>query len=197
MTAPLPADFPIRPGFWNVPLWGEIGVYVAAVITIALCAWGVCKNIEVWRRRKDEKLPSDPSRRDRLLKEAVLEEKVRQTSAGRMHAVLVVGFFLLFLGTATATLDWDVGHYVFGKQFLRGNVYLAYKLILDVAGAAVLVALAFAAWRRWGTANELPKDGRFVLAYTSLAFIVITGFVIEALRLAVQQPAWMRATRKF
>ena len=156
MTAPLPADFPIRPGFWNVPLWGEIGVYVAAVITIALCAWGVCKNIEVWRRRKDEKLPSDPSRRDRLLKEAVLEEKVRQTSAGRMHAVLVVGFFLLFLGTATATLDWDVGHYVFGKQFLRGNVYLAYKLILDVAGAAVLVALAFAAWRRWGTANELP-----------------------------------------
>ena len=36
MTAPLPADFPIRPGFWNVPLWGEIGVYVAAVITIAL-----------------------------------------------------------------------------------------------------------------------------------------------------------------
>ena len=105
MTAPLPADFPIRPGFWNVPLWGEIGVYVAAVITIALCAWGVCKNIEVWRRRKDEKLPSDPSRRDRLLKEAVLEEKVRQTSAGRMHAVLVVGFFLLFLGTATATLD--------------------------------------------------------------------------------------------
>ena len=191
MTAPLPADFPIRPGFWNVPLWGEIGVYVAAVITIALCAWGVCKNIEVWRRRKDEKLPSDPSRRDRLLKEAVLEEKVRQTSAGRMHAVLVVGFFLLFLGTATATLDWDVGHYVFGKQFLRGNVYLAYKLILDVAGAAVLVALAFAAWRRWGTANELPKDGRFVLAYASLAFIVITGFVIEALRLAVQQPAWM------
>ena len=119
MTAPLPADFPIRPGFWNVPLWGEIGVYVAAVITIALCAWGVCKNIEVWRRRKDEKLPSDPSRRDRLLKEAVLEEKVRQTSAGRMHAVLVVGFFLLFLGTATATLDWDVGHYVFGKQFLH------------------------------------------------------------------------------
>ena len=97
-----------------------------------------------------------------------------------MHAVLVVGFFLLFLGTATATLDWDVGHYVFGKQFLRGNVYLAYKLILDVAGAAVLVALAFAAWRRWGTANELPKDGRFVLAYASLAFIVITGFVIEA-----------------
>lgn len=191
MTAPLPADFPIRPGFWNVPLWGEIGVYVAAVITIALCAWGVCKNIEVWRRRKDEKLPSDPSRRDRLLKEAVLEEKVRQTSAGRMHAVLVVGFFLLFLGTATATLDWDVGHYVFGKQFLRGNVYLAYKLILDVAGAAVLVALAFAAWRRWGTANELPKDGRFVLAYASLAFIVITGFVIEALRLAVQQSAWM------
>ena len=191
MTAPIPADLPIRPGFWNVPLWGEIGVYVAAVITIALCAWGVWKNIQVWRRRKEDAAPVDPNRTERLCREAILEEKVRRTPAGRMHAVLVAGFFLLFLGTATATLDWDVGHHVFGEQFLKGGVYLAYKLILDVAGAAVLLALAFAAWRRWGTKNDLPKDGRFVLAYSSLAFIVLSGFVIEALRLAVQQPAWM------
>ena len=96
MTAPIPADLPIRPGFWNVPLWGEIGVYVAAVITIALYAWGVWKNIQVWRRRKEDAAPVDPNRTERLCREAILEEKVRRTPAGRMHAVLVAGFFLLF-----------------------------------------------------------------------------------------------------
>lgn len=191
MTVPIPADMPIRPAFWNVPLWGEIGVYLAAVVTIAVCGWGVWKNIERWRGLRGDALPQDPDRTSRLIREAVLQEKVRRTPAGRMHAVLVAGFFLLFLGTAAATLDWDVGHYVFGEQFLKGNVYLAYKLILDAAGVAVLVALAFGVRRRWFTKNDLPRDGRFAVAYGSLAFIVVTGYLIEAMRLAVQQPAWM------
>ena len=32
---------PVRPGFWNVPFWAEIGVYVLALITVAVCAAGV------------------------------------------------------------------------------------------------------------------------------------------------------------
>ncbi|MDO5532699.1 (Fe-S)-binding protein, partial [Sutterella sp.] len=191
MTVPSPETLPIRPAFWNVPLWGEIGVYLLAVVTVALCAWGVWENVKRWRKAKEEHLPEDPARCGRLVSQVAGQSRVRETKAGRMHTVLVLGFFFLFLGTATATLDWDVGHYVFGTQFLKGNVYLAYKLILDVAGIAVLLALAFGAWRRWCTDSDLPRDGRFALAYSSLAFIVITGYVIEALRLAVQQPAWI------
>lgn len=191
MTVPLTADLPIRPAFWNVPLWGEVGVYLLAIVAVGLCAWGVVLNVRRWRRGRDEHLPADPARKERLVSEALLQSRIRETKAGRMHAILVFGFFLLFLGTAAATLDWDVGHYVFGEQFLKGGVYLAYKLILDVAGVAVLAALGFGAWRRWFTDSDLPRDRRFVCAYASLAFIVLTGYVIEGLRLAVQQPAWI------
>lgn len=192
MTTPLlPADLPIRPGFWNVPLWGELGLYLLAVATVACCAWGVWRNVKRWGRNPGEHLPEDSARRGRLVSEVVLQSRIRETRAGKMHALLVLGFFLLFLGTATATLDWDVGHYVFGEQFLKGNVYLAYKLVLDLAGLAALLALAFGAYRRWISGADLPRDGRFVLAYASLAFIILSGYAIEGLRLAVQQPAWI------
>ena len=192
MTTPLlPTNLPVRPAFWNVPLWGEIGVYLLAVLTIACCAWGVWLNVKRWGRSPDEHLPEDPARMGRLLSEVAGQSRIRETGAGRMHALLVLGFFLLFLGTATATLDWDVGHYVFGEQFLKGPVYLVYKLVLDAAGVAALLALGFAAWRRWLTNSDLPRDGRFVIAHVSLAFIILSGFLIEGLRLAVQQPAWI------
>ena len=187
----MPADFPIRPAFWNVPIWGEIGVYLLAAVTIALCAWGVCLNVKRWQKSRSDRLASDPERRNRLVSEVALQSRIRETKAGRMHAILVLGFFVLFLGTATATLDWDVGHYVFGTQFLKGNVYLFYKLALDIAGLAVLLAIGFGVYRRWYTPSDLPRDARFVCAYSSLAFIILSGYVIEGLRLAVQQPQWM------
>lgn len=191
MTTPLlPTDLPIRPGFWNVPLWGEIGVYLLAVATIACCAWGVWLNVKRWGKAPDEHLPEDPARTSRLFDEVATQSRIRETSAGKMHALLVFGFFILFLGTATATLDWDVGHYLFDGQFLKGNVYLAYKLILDIAGLTVLLALAFDVRRRWFSSADLPRDKRFVCAHTSLTFIILSGYLIEGLRLAVQQPAW-------
>ena len=191
MTTPLlPTDLPIRPGFWNVPLWGEIGVYLLAVATIACCALGVWLNMKRWGKTPDEHLPEDPARTSRLLDEVATQSRIRETPAGKMHALLVFGFFLLFLGTATATLDWDVGHYLFDGQFLKGNVYLAYKLILDIAGLAVLFALAFDVRRRWFSSADLPRDKRFICAHASLAFIIFSGYLIEGLRLAVQQPAW-------
>ena len=125
-----------------------------------------------------------------VIADVFTQKKIRETSAGRLHAVLAWGFFLLFCGTALATLDWDVGHYVFDAQFLQGGFYLAYKFVLDCAGIAVLIALALGAARRWSKESGLPGDARFVCAYLSLAFIVLTGFLVEGIRLAATLPAW-------
>ena len=140
---------PVRPGFWNVPFWAEIGVYVLALITVAVCAAGVIRVLRNHKAAASETTPASPFSWSGFLSEVFGQSKVRQTGAGKMHAALFWGFILLFLGTATATLDWDVGHYLFGEQFLKGRIYLTYKLILDVAGAAVLLGLAFAACRRY------------------------------------------------
>lgn len=184
----MPLDMPVRPAFWNVPLWGEVGVYIVGILAVVVCAWGVLRQWKCMRGDASKPIPEDPSRTRRIVN-TVLQKRVVETKAGRVHAMLVAGFFLLFLGTATATLDWDVGHYVFGEQFLKGWVYLAYKLILDVAGIAVLLALALGALRR-SRSETLEKSPRFAAVYASLALIVISGYLVEGLRLAVQQPAW-------
>ena len=126
-----------------------------------------------------------------ILKSVFYQPKNLETTGGRLHTVLAVGFFLLFLGTALATLDWDIGHYVVGTQFLQGNVYLTYKFVLDMAGVAVLLALFIGAWRRYRKESKAKRDVKFLVAYVSLAVVVLTGFVVEGLRLAVEQPAWM------
>ena len=78
-----------------------------------------------------------------------------------------------------------------GTQFLQGNVYLAYKFVLDMAGVAVLLALFVGALRRYRKGSKARRDLKFLVAYVSLAVVVLTGFVVEGLRLAVEQPAWM------
>lgn len=183
------AEFPIRPGFWNVPLWGEIGVYFVGIAAVTVLIWGIVRN---WRLHRAS--VSEPPVEKGLLgmiKSVFYQPKNLETTGGRLHTVLAIGFFLLFLGTALATLDWDIGHYMVGTQFLQGNVYLAYKFVLDMAGVAVLLALFVGALRRYRKGSKARRDLKFLVAYVSLAVVVLTGFVVEGLRLAVEQPAWM------
>lgn len=182
-------EFPIRPGFWNVPLWGEIGVYFVGIAAVAVLIWGIVRN---WRLHQAP--VSEPPVEKGLLgmiKSVFYQPKNLETTGGRLHTVLAISFFLLFLGTALATLDWDIGHYMVGTQFLQGNVYLAYKFVLDMAGVAVLLALFVGALRRYRKGSKARRDLKFLVAYVSLAVVVLTGFVVEGLRLAVEQPAWM------
>ena len=183
------AELPIRPGFWNVPLWGEIGVYFVGIAAVAVLIWGIVRNWRLHRAAVSE--PPEEKGLVGMLKSVFYQPKNLETTGGRLHTVLAVGFFLLFLGTALATLDWDIGHYVVGTQFLQGNVYLTYKFVLDMAGVAVLLALFIGAWRRYRKESKAKRDVKFLVAYVSLAVVVLTGFVVEGLRLAVEQPAWM------
>ena len=183
------AELPIRPGFWNVPLWGEIGVYFVGIAAVAVLIWGIVRNWRLHRAAVSE--PPVEKGLVAILKSVFYQPKTLETTGGRLHTVLAVGFFLLFLGTALATLDWDIGHYVVGTQFLQGNVYLTYKFVLDMAGVAVLLALFVGACRRYRKESKAKRDVKFLVAYVSLAVVVLTGFVVEGLRLAVEQPAWM------
>lgn len=183
------AELPIRPGFWNVPLWGEIGVYFVGIAAVAVLIWGTVRNWRLHRAAVSE--PPVEKGLVAILKSVFYQPKNLETTGGRLHTVLAVGFFLLFLGTALATLDWDIGHYVVGTQFLQGNVYLTYKFVLDMAGVAVLLALFVGACRRYRKESKAKRDVKFLVAYVSLAVVVLTGFVVEGLRLAVEQPAWM------
>ena len=61
----------------------------------------------------------------------------RDPAAGGAHRLIFYGFVLLFLGTATITLEYDILEPLFGIRFWHGEFYLIFSLVLDVAGVAL------------------------------------------------------------
>ncbi len=184
---------PVRPAFWNVPLWAEIGVYIVGLAAVIVCIAGIVRAVKLRRGRapNPDVFNDTGERAGRTIKEILLQAKIRSAGLGWTHFALFWGFVFLFFGTAVATIDWDIAHLIFDKRILTGNFYLAYKTVLDAAGLFALIALAVAAWRRFVAHDaRVEANARFAAILGSLAFIIASGFVLEALRLAVQQPAW-------
>ncbi len=185
-------DMPIRPAFWNIPFWAQVGLYALGFIAVAVCIWGICRCVKLWKEGKIETLPAERKLRlEGLWRDAFMHRRLLKTPSGLIHFAIFWGFLFLFFGTATAVLDWDIGHYLFDARFLKGNTYLAYKLILDIAGLAAFVGLVAAAIRRFVLRKKtLERSWRFIWILSSLAAIILTGFIVEGLRLAAEAPAW-------
>ncbi|MDL2059181.1 (Fe-S)-binding protein [Mesosutterella sp. AGMB02718] len=183
---------PFRPTFWNIPVEGQILIYILGILAVLFCAWGTVKSVRAILSGKPKALKEDPRERlRRLWNECFLQTRIMRTASGKAHFAIFWGFIFLFFGTAAATLDWDVTRTLFGVRFLKGDFYLFYKLILDCAGVAALIGLGYAAYSRWiKKGPSLEASPRFAALIGSLAFIIITGFFIEALRLAAQKPEW-------
>jgi len=193
---------PIRPIFWNIHEnyhWAEISQYVLGILAALLFLWGVYRHFARWRAGKPEAvLPAWPVRIRAFIQFALLQGRLASDRyALTMHLAIFLGMCALFIGTALATVDLDVTHLFFGFQFLRGDLYLGYKLVLDIFAAALLVGLGLAFWRRYALKPErlktlthptFPLDSFYLLAI--LFLIGATGLITEALRLAASRPPW-------
>jgi Fe-S oxidoreductase len=190
-----PSDLPLRETFWNIPLWAVVGVYLGGFVSIALFVRGLLGRVRLWRGgTPDARFDQLPARMLLLLREGLLQSRVlARPLPGVMHAALFWGFLVLLAGTILATIDWEVTRLLFDWRLLQGPFYLAYELVLDLFGLAFVIGIGIAAWRRFvQKPAHLTLDQRFSHVLLTLALIGISGFVIEALRLAVAQPAWSR-----
>jgi Fe-S oxidoreductase len=130
----------------------------------------------------------------------------RDPAAGAAHRLIFYGFMLLFLGTATITLEYDILEPLFGIRFWQGAFYLVFSLILDVAGVALIGGLAYMMVRRgwmrlpkldYARPDRSPGDADFdrpqyrredwAFLWT-LLIIGGTGYLLEASRLV-----WLQA----
>jgi Fe-S oxidoreductase/nitrate reductase gamma subunit len=127
-----------------------------------------------------------PVRLGRLIKYAGVQTRVlNQRYPGVMHVAIAWGFFIFFMGTALATVD---SHFF---KFLRGNIYLLYKFVLDIFTVLFLIGAAMAAYRRYAQRpRRLTLQPGFTYSLVLIVVIVAGGLVVESLRLAVEQPAW-------
>ncbi|HEY7649181.1 MAG TPA: (Fe-S)-binding protein [Methylomirabilota bacterium] len=186
-------DVPFRDTFWNVPPWAQIALYVGGVLAIAIFARGVWQHVRLWRAGGPEHRFDRIPERLRLVGVHVLGQvrTLSQAYPGIMHATMFWGFLALFMGTVLATVDYDITLPLFGYKLLKGSFYLFYETVLDMFGLFFVVGLGLAVWRRFVVRPaRVDPDARFAGVLALLFLINLTGFILEAARLAVVQPAW-------
>jgi Fe-S oxidoreductase len=178
--------------------------YVIGYTAIAVFLYGIYVQVRKYRRGAALKLEGSIWSRLGDMTVKVLDQRTvawRDAAAGGAHRLIFYGFGLLFLGTATITLQYDILEPLFGIRFWHGTFYLIFSLVLDIAGVAMLVGLLYMMYRRgWlkppkldyarpdrspGDADfERPQYRREDWAFLwTLLVIGFTGYLLEAARL--------------
>ncbi len=187
------AAVPFRDTFWNVPGWAQVALYAGGAVAVAIFAWGVWRRVTLWRRGlPEDRFDRIPTRVMLVVREALGQARtLSQAYPGVMHATMFWGFLALFMGTVLATIDWDITLPLFGVKLLRGSFYLFYKTTLDLFGLFFVIGLGMAVWRRFvARPDRVDPAARFAGVLALLFVINLSGFVIEACRLAAVRPPW-------
>ena len=177
---------PGRELFWKI---GDVWVfYVIAALAVGLLLIGVAAHVLVW-------LKSAPGNRIAFSRQAV-EQTILDTflgrgafkgdlSAGLMHLFIFWGFVILFIGTSLLAIH----EYV--HPYLTGWRYLLFEVSMEVGGLILLAGLTWALVRRY--LQRVPRLERRLedgLVPLWLLLVVLSGFLLEGVRLAAQKPPW-------
>ncbi|HEV8640724.1 MAG TPA: heterodisulfide reductase-related iron-sulfur binding cluster [Methylomirabilota bacterium] len=186
-------QIPFRDTFWNVPAWAQIALYAGALAAVAVFVYGMWQRVRLWRAgRPQDRFDRVPERVKLVLVHALGQARtLSQAYPGVMHAIIFWGFLALFMGTVLATIDWDITLPLFDVKLLQGPFYLFYETVLDLFGLFFVIGLGMAVGRRFvARPDRLDPTARFAGVLALLFVINLTGFIMEACRLAVVEPAW-------
>jgi len=183
---------PCRVNLVFLPEWTQLAVWIINAIVVAILAYGLWSH---WRMWKGGAAGSTGAsfwlHLKTLIAVSVLQKKVlRRGFAGTMHILLYTGFIALGIGTTIVFLNSDILAN-FDIDILVGNPYLVYEFALEFMGLAFLVGLALVFYRRLVSRPKYLVTGRGDLYLPGiLLLLLLQGFLLEAMRLAVLQPAW-------
>lgn len=202
----IPAEELTRETFRNLSDWQITLFYLIAAVAMAVFLWGAARKVGKVRRGQAHQLEHSWRRAWGALRLVAGNLTVgrRHLALGTLHMAVMWGFIVLFIGTAILTVeDHTPAH------FWYGSFYLWYSLALDVFGVLFLVGLTALAVRRGVRPRELsearpPGLGdspvrRKRLEVENWVFLGlllasgVTGFLVEGLRMLVDQPGWEKA----
>jgi Fe-S oxidoreductase len=186
-----------RPINWNVDTFAKIAMYVCFVIALGTCAYGVMKRVSYWKQSKpdSERWSSWGERLGFLVSDILLQRSVlKKGFPGVFHSFIFYSFIACVIATAAVFVEADFLYFfneggashgvVWDPIMFDGIIYGVLSFGAEVGGVLILVGLGMAAWRRYlanpGHLERKPDDA---LALGLLAFIVITGFLAEAIRI--------------
>ncbi|MBE9502355.1 MAG: 4Fe-4S dicluster domain-containing protein [Chloroflexi bacterium] len=176
--------------FWNIGSSGHI-LYYLLIPLAAILAYAVYRRYRLWRLGRPDNRLSDLGKSLRafivtgIVDGLIHRRFLREPYPGLMHFLIFWGAIVFLLGAAT---DF-VTHYLIGG--LEGKPYLGASFVVDVLGLAVLVGLGIAVYRRYiQRPDRLDNKPEDAIALSLIFVIVLTGFIIEGLRIAALDPDW-------
>ncbi|MGE5839056.1 MAG: hypothetical protein ACM34H_03920, partial [Deltaproteobacteria bacterium] len=177
---------PERELFWKIGAGWLF--YVLAAVAIGLLVVGVAAHVRVWLKSAPKgKVRFSGEALKRTISDVVLGLRVLkgEVAAGIMHAFIFWGFVILTIGTMTLV----VHEYLF--SFLAGKSHLLFEISMEIGGLILLAGIAWALVRRYlQRVSRLERRLEDALIPLWLLVVVCSGFLLEAVRLASQEPAW-------
>ena len=82
-------DIVTRPGFWNIPVWAIIGIYVLGIAAAICCAVGIRKSYLLWRAGKPYAMDKETKRRWGFFVKEGLEQRRNHPQTLRQLAALL------------------------------------------------------------------------------------------------------------
>ncbi len=181
---------PSREIYWNIP--AHLWLYALFLPFLVAFLYGCYRLVNLlWVGQPEKDIPPIGRQLRALLSQAVLQRRLlAQPLAGGMHAAISWGFGILFVATCMVALQ-DY----FGIPALSGNFYLYFmSLTVDVFGIAAVLGLVVALLRRYVARSQRlwkPRDAEgYRLFLWLLLVVLVTGFVVEGLRIAATTDPW-------
>ena len=182
--------------FWNLGPDKRTIVYLLGAAALAIFFFGLYRRYFLWRKmsRIDEpfSLKGLGRKIQLLLIDGLFQGRLlRETYPGFMHAFILWGFVILFLGTLTIALQEDITLPIMDVRILRGSFYVYYKLFLNIAGLLALAGILMAFVRRYLLKpSRLTRGYEFGIILLWIFVILVTGFLLEGLRIHSLKNRW-------
>ena len=181
--------------FWNVGSWVRWPVYALGLIAILIFVFGLIKRIRLWKIGKQENRLDHLSKRiGSVLSYGFLHKRIlKEPYPGIMHLFIFWGFLLLLIGTLLIFFQEDFTKLILDKVFIQGSFYLTFSFVLDLFGLLAIIGVLLAAFRRYIQKPErLDNKAEDAIVLLLIFVILVTGFFIEGLRIAVTRPGFER-----
>jgi len=183
--------------FWNVGQTARWIAYLLMVVSIVLLVYGLVGRYRMWNMGKAAPLGFWQTMWKRIgyyIRSGIFHGTIlrsRETYPGLMHLFIFWGFLILAIGTGMVAFQDDFLRLFFGVTFLHGDFYLTFKFLLNLFGLAALVGILMAIIRSYVMKPDRldnQKDDGLVLVW--ILVILVTGFLIEGLRIAADRPPY-------
>jgi Fe-S oxidoreductase/nitrate reductase gamma subunit len=200
-----------RDVFWDFEPALEVLWYVLAGISVLVFVYGIARPLAKYKVGRGGYVPPAselPGRiRDALrILFSHVTIKRRDPYVGWAHAGIFYGFLVLFIGTVILLINSDITEPIFGWRFFEGDFYLAYSIVLDVLGLALIVGLLLMMVRRAiirprkldyarpDREEETPERHMYRVGdwvfVGILLILALSGYALEGARIAMDSPGY-------